>query len=125
MTMSPPDTWLDAWERREERMYATLPYCLLAVSMILTVLVGGGSGMALLLDLALVGLAAAWMLWMDTLHPAWVEHPRLMAFYFAVLVATMAILVVRAPWFGFFAWSGYLIAFASCKIVGGSSVSLR
>lgn len=115
MTMSPQDTWLDTWERHEERMYATLPYCLLAVSMILTVLVGGGSGMALLVDLALAGLAAAWMLWMVTLHPTRVERPRRMAFSFAVLVAMMAILVLRAPWFGFFAWSGYLFAFRVLK----------
>lgn len=106
-----PDTWLDAWEQRAERISTTVPYILLAVSLILTALVGGGSEWSLLLDVALAGLAAAWMLWMDTLHPAWLARPRLMALYFAVLLALMAALVVRAPWFGFFTWSGFLIAF--------------
>jgi signal transduction histidine kinase len=34
-----------------------------------------------------------------------------MAIYFVGLIALMAILVVRAPWFGFFAFTGYLHAF--------------
>lgn len=103
--------WLDTWERRMEVVFDALPYLLLAISVVLTVVARGGSGASLLVDLAPAGLAAAWMLWMVTLHPTWVARPRLMAVYFAVLVALMAALVVRAPWFGFFTWTGYLIAF--------------
>jgi len=111
MSLSQSNTRLDAWERREGPALAVLPYGLLAVSVVLTVILRGGPGTALLIDLALAGLAAAWMLWMVTLHPAWVERPRLMALYFAGLIALMAVMVVRAPWFGLFAFTGYLHAF--------------
>ncbi len=87
---------------------AALPYIMLAVSVVVTVIIKSGAGKPLLIDLALSGAAAGWMLWMVTLHPAWTKRPPLMAIYFAGVVALMAALVLRAPWFGFFAWTGYL-----------------
>jgi signal transduction histidine kinase len=106
---------LEAWERREGPVLAAIPYVLLAISSILTVIVRGGLGTATLLDLALAGLAALWMLWMVTLHPTWTTRTAPMAVYFAGLLALMMFMVVRAPWFGFFAWSGYLYVYRLLK----------
>lgn len=124
---------LDTWEGREGTVFAALPYGLLAITAIVSVFARGGIGGATLLDFALAAAAAAWMLWMVTLHPAWRERPRLMALYFIVLVALMAVMVIRAPWFGFFAWAGYLqLGYAQSgyalrggwRLVGGAAVAV-
>jgi len=128
MFMPQSDTQLAAWARREGPVLAMLPYGLLGVSVILAVLVTGGSRTAILLDLALAGLAAAWMLWMVTLHPAWVDRPWLMVVYVVGLIALMAVMAVQAPWFGFFIWSGYLYAFRVLRdmwrLVGVAAVAI-
>ena len=124
---------LDSWEGREGRVFAALPYGLLAITVIVSVFARGGLGVATLLDFALAAAAAVWMLWMVTLHPAWRERPRLMAFYFIVLIVLMAVMVIRAPWFGFFAWTGYLqLGYAQSgyalrggwRLVGGVAVAI-
>ena len=48
---------------------------------------------------------------MFTLHPAWRERPRVMGLFLAVLIVLMAILVIRAPWFGLFTPAGYFYSF--------------
>ena len=68
-------------------------------------------GGSLRIDLGLCALAAVWMLWMFTLHPAWRVRPRVMAVFFTGFVAIMAILVIRDPWFGFLTPAGYFYAF--------------
>jgi hypothetical protein len=50
------------------------------------------------------------MLWMVTLHPEWTRRRALMAVYFLGLLAFIAVLVTRNPWFGLFAVTGYLHA---------------
>jgi signal transduction histidine kinase len=66
---------------------------------------------ALAIDLALCAFLAVWMLWMATLHPGWRNRPILMAVFMAGLIAVTAVLVVRDPWFGFFAPACYFFAF--------------
>jgi signal transduction histidine kinase len=88
-----------------------LPYALLAFCAILTVIIKGGELDALLIDLALCALAAVWMLWMFTLHLAWRERTPVMTVFFAGLIVILAVLVGRAPWFGFFTPAGYFYAF--------------
>ena len=66
---------LDSWEGREGRVFAALSYGLLAITVIVSVFARGGIGVATLLDFALAAAAAAWMLWMVTLHPAWERAP--------------------------------------------------
>ena len=51
------------------------------------------------------------MLFGFTLHPAWRDRPRWMAVFFPVLVVLMAVLVVRAPIFGFFTFTGYFFTY--------------
>ncbi|MGH3068845.1 MAG: sensor histidine kinase, partial [Streptosporangiaceae bacterium] len=83
-----------------------------AILVLFTVAARFASGISLIINLALCGLAAAWMLWMFTLHPAWRVRQRPMAVFFTVLVAIMAALVIRDPWFGFFTPAGYMYAFS-------------
>src|SRR5580700_8512593 len=84
-----------------------LPYALLAFCAILSVVIKGGATDAMLIDLALSALAAVWMLWMFTLHPAWRERTPAMTVFFAGLIVILAVLVIRAPWYGFFTPAGY------------------
>lgn len=111
MSSPMPHSWLDARERRWPPMVTVVPYVLLAILVMFTVTMKRSAGGSLLLDLTLCALAAAWMLWMFTLHPAWRERPRVMVVFFTVLIVIMAILVIRDPWFGFFTPAGYLYAF--------------
>jgi signal transduction histidine kinase len=110
MAMVAANDGFDLWERRATRIFAAIPYGLLGISVVISLFVRGGFGTDTLLDFALASLAALWMLWMVTLHPSWTERQPRMALFFAGLIALMAVLVVRAPWFGFFAWAGYVLA---------------
>ena len=63
-----------AWTRGRggcSRWSPSLPYVLLAVLVLVTVIAKHGARGVPAIDLALCALAAAWMLWMFTLHPAW------------------------------------------------------
>ena len=51
-----------------------LPYALLAILVVVTVASMRSAAGSLLIDLGLCVLAAAWMLWVFTLHPAWREE---------------------------------------------------
>jgi len=102
-------------DAREQRLLVAVtvaPYVLLAILVIFTVIYKRSAGGSLLIDLVLCAAAAAWTLWLFTLHPAWRVRPRVMAVFFTGFIALMAVLVVRDPWFGFLAPAGYLFAFA-------------
>jgi signal transduction histidine kinase len=105
---SPLDT-MPAWRRRTLIM---LPYGLLAFLIIVTVSIKHSAWGSLRIDLALCGLAAVWTLGMFTLRPAWRQRPRIMAVFVAGLIAVLAVLVVRDPWFGFFSPAAYVYTFA-------------
>ena len=102
----------DAREQRLLSVVAVAPYVLLAILVIFTVIYKRSARGSLLIDLVLCAAAAAWMLWLFTLHPAWRVRPRVMAVFFTGFIVLMAVLVVRDPWFGFFVPAGYLFAFA-------------
>ncbi len=55
--------------------------------------------------------AGAWITWMIHLHPRWTEHRWLMLVYFIGLLAFIAMLTIRSPWFAFFTWLGFIHAF--------------
>jgi signal transduction histidine kinase len=101
----------DAAERAMRPVLMVGPYVLLGVLTAFTVAEKHSYGGSLRIDLGLCALAAAWMLWMFTLHPAWRVRPRVMAVFVTVFVAIMAILVIRDPWFGFLTPAGYVYAF--------------
>ena len=101
--------------RREPRFLLVLtvvPYVILAMLVFFTVMIKRSAWGSMRIDLALCALAAAWMLWMFTLHPGWRLRPRAMGVFFTALIAIMAVLVVRDSLFGFFSFPGYLYAFA-------------
>ncbi|WP_052373042.1 sensor histidine kinase [Amycolatopsis taiwanensis] len=102
---------LDVPGRRALPVVPIVPYVLLAILVVVTVILKPAGGRSLAIDLALCALAAVWMLWMFTLHPAWRERPGVMAVFFTGLITIAAILVLRDPWFGFFTPAGYLYAF--------------
>jgi signal transduction histidine kinase len=88
------------------------PYVLIAALVIVTVAEKHRSLGSLLIDLVLCALAAAWMLGMFTLRPAWRVRPRPMAVFFAGFAAILLVLAFRDPWFGFLTPAGYIFAFS-------------
>ena len=112
MTGPMPFAQLDDRGRRMLPLVLAGPYVLLGALALFTAGIKHTAVGSLAIDLALCGLAAAWMLWMFTLHPAWRVRPRVMAVFFIVFVVIMAVLVIRDPWFGFLTPAGYLYAFA-------------
>jgi len=103
---------LEAWERLEQPAFAVLPYVMLVIVASMTVVIKWGESTGdLLIDLGLAAAAGLWMLWNFTLHPAWRQRPRRMVIFFSVLAILMALLVLRAPWYGFFTFTGYFFAF--------------
>ncbi|WP_240742037.1 sensor histidine kinase [Micromonospora zingiberis] len=105
------DDRLSAWKAREAALYRVLPYGGLAVGTLLAVVTPAPRGLPLSLTLAVVAAAAGWVAWFITLHPGWQVHRVRMAVYYAGLLTFGAVLVVASPWYGYFAWIGYLHAF--------------
>jgi len=99
---------LERWEQREAGVITALPFVLLGACVAVTLAVTPteleGPVEAVV---ALSVVTAAWMLWWTVLHPSWRERSGLMRAYFVGLVALMAALVVMAPWYGFFTFTGY------------------
>jgi signal transduction histidine kinase len=115
------DDWLEFWERRELRFVVAISYVLLTLSVGLDIAVRNGVGPGMGVDLALAAATAAVMVAMDRRYPArWIRlndaapaqpanAPSVIAF--ALLIALMATLVVRAPIYGFFTFTGYFWSF--------------
>ncbi|MGW4059983.1 sensor histidine kinase [Amycolatopsis sp. NPDC004747] len=101
----------DRWERKETAVLNVLPYPLLAVSVVLTLLQPlWNAQVHLAWVLGLCALLTTWVLWFHTLHPELHGNGPLMGFYYTGLVGLTACLVVLTPWFGFFAFIGYVHA---------------
>jgi signal transduction histidine kinase len=104
-----PQQRLEAWERREGPVLAALPYALLAVCTIFTIAARPDGTGELPVVVALSLATAAWMAWWVGLHRGRrCRPPALVGIYFTGLVALMFALVLLAPWYGFFTWTGYL-----------------
>jgi signal transduction histidine kinase len=93
-------------------MVTVAPYVLLVLLAGYTVVAEWGDSRAVVIDLVLCGVLAAWMVWMFTLHPDWRERSGVMVVFVAGLLVLMAVLILRAPWFGFFCIAGYAYTFA-------------
>ena len=100
-----------AVRRRSPTVIGVVPYVLLVFLAVVTVPIRWSAGRSAAVDLTLCALAAVWMVWVFTLHPARRARPRVMAVFFTVLIIIVAVLVLRAPWFGFFTPAAYLYAF--------------
>jgi signal transduction histidine kinase len=99
------------WEHPRHWVATVVPYVLLAILAVVTVLVEHSAGASMLVDLGLCALAGGWMLWMFTLHPSWRDRPRVMALFMTVLIVITAVLVLRESWFGLFTPAVYIYAF--------------
>jgi len=100
---------LDRWERQLRWAVEFVPYAGLAISTLLAFVIPWPTRL-LGLQLAVVGAAALWMLWLVTLHPTWADNRPLMVAYFLGLLGAITTLVVLNPLYGFFAFAGYLHA---------------
>jgi signal transduction histidine kinase len=101
---------LEFRQRRADRWMLLMPYAALAGSTVMVVVVGdvGLPRQGLPVTFAVVAVTLAWLLWMVTLHPGWKSRPRLMVVFFLVLLVLIALLIWCHPFYGFFAWTGYL-----------------
>jgi signal transduction histidine kinase len=101
---------LEKRQARVDRRLLLTPYAALAASLAL-VLVAGDVGLprqGLPVTYVVVAATVGWLLWMITLHPQWRDRPRVMALFFVGLLVLIGLLIWCHPFFGFFAWSGYL-----------------
>lgn len=102
----------ERWERQEITVIKVLPYLLLAVSTLLTLLQplwGGPQVLAAALGLTLA--VTIWLIGLYSLDQRWHQNAPLMGLYYTVLMLLTAALVVTAPWYGIFAFVGYPHAF--------------
>lgn len=102
----PPETALDVWEHREERLLDVLPYGGLAIGTLLTLVFPDAARAGLGWMLALVAAAVVWLTLLRTPANRPARQPAGAVFY-AGLAALMAALVLVSPLFGFFAFAGY------------------
>jgi signal transduction histidine kinase len=103
---------VEPWERRERQAVRFAPLFLLGIGTVITLLQPSPSGGYLLGTLALVVATAGWVLAFDTLNPSWeLEQQKLSAVYYLGLLVLAGALILRAPWYGIFAFAGYFRAF--------------
>jgi signal transduction histidine kinase len=106
----------DRWEQRETAVFRVLPYLLLGIGTLVTLLQPVWSvPVAFPAVFGLTIATAAWLLWFHTLHPEWHGNAPLMGLYYAVLIGLGGGLVAISPWYGFFTFVGYPQAFHYLK----------
>ncbi|MGP9536660.1 sensor histidine kinase [Brachybacterium sp. AOP43-C2-M15] len=114
-------------ERREDAVFTALPFLLLAVATLITLLDLPQVRFPVL-ALALTVVSAAWVAWWVTAHPQWRARPGLMGVHYAGLTLLAAALVALAPWYGIFAVTGYLHAYpllpGRWKLLGAATTSM-
>jgi signal transduction histidine kinase len=111
VTVSTPDSGFEALERRYERLAHVIVYALLAVPLLPYALSQSPSAGAIGITAGVAAAAAAWVTWMDLLHPEWMGRRWVVSIYLTGLVAFIAVLTIRSPWYAFFTWIGFLYAF--------------
>jgi signal transduction histidine kinase len=100
------------WEKRERKVFKVLPYFLLAVATLITLLQPiWDQAVPYVPVLGLTAVATLWLLWFHTLHPAWHDNAPLMGLFYGGYTALAFGLVALAPWYGFFTFAGYPLAF--------------
>ena len=105
----------DRWERKETVFFTILPYFLLSVCALITlVLPFWDVSLNLPLVLGLTLVIALWVGWFHT-HPQWQESGPLTGLYYVGLIVLGASVVALAPWYGIFTFIGYVHAFLFLK----------
>ncbi|GGO11821.1 sensor histidine kinase [Micromonospora parathelypteridis] len=111
MTSSCGHDRLTNWRKREANVYRVFPFGGLALGTLLALVAPAPAGLGAVPTLAIAVAAGCWVAWFVTLHPDWQSRLTLMAVYYAGLLTFAAALVAASPWYGFFAWIGYIHAF--------------
>ncbi|MFF5215293.1 sensor histidine kinase [Micromonospora sp. NPDC000442] len=109
--MPTDDDRLANWRAREARLQRVLPFGGLLVGSLLAAFAPAPRGLPMPLTLVIVGLTACWITWFVILHPRWQGRQGPRTVYYVGLLAFAAVLVAASPWYGFFAWVGFLHAF--------------
>jgi signal transduction histidine kinase len=126
VTVRTPDSSLESLDRRYESLMRWVPYLVLAVPLIPYALTQNPTAGAIGITVAVAVAAGGWITWFTLLHPGWAERRWLMRLYCVGLLAFIAALTARSPWYGFFTWLGFLSAFqylagawrwAACAVV--------
>ena len=128
MTSPMPRPGPDPLEKRWPPVLDVLPYATLAFCVMLSLALPKPGPKAEGIALVLSVLAAAWMLWMFTLHPAWRARPRVMALFITVLILLGALLVLDNTVFGLYTFTiyFYVIRFMvwPWRLLGAAGVGL-
>jgi signal transduction histidine kinase len=111
VTVQTPDSGIESMEQRYDSLLRLLPFLLLTVPLLPYFLSQRPTAGAFGITAGVAVAAGAWITWMVILHPGWAERPWLMGVFFVGLIAFIAALTVRSPWFAFFTWLGFLYAF--------------
>ena len=116
MTVRTPDSGFEALDSQADRLARVAPYLLLAVPLIPYALSQDPTAGAFGITVAVAVSAAAWLTWM-VVRPGWAQRRWPLRIYFAWLIAFIAVLTFRSPWYAFFTWIGFLQAFAQVREV--------
>jgi signal transduction histidine kinase len=111
VTVRTPDSGLESLERRYDSIMQVVPYLVLAVPILPYVLSQSPSAGAAGITAGVAVAAGAWITWFTVLRPGWADRCWLMRLYCVGLLAFIAALTARSPWYGFFTWYGFLTAF--------------
>jgi len=111
MTVRTPDSGFESLEQRYLRLERFLPYLLLAIPLVPYALSQNPTAGAFGITAGIAAAAAVWVLWLVSVHPQWGRHRMLMGIYCAGLIVFDAVLIVRSPWYAFFAWLGFVHSF--------------
>lgn len=112
MTEAELATEFDRWERKEITLVRVLPYFLLGVATLVSLLqplwnvhvdVPFVVGMSI--------FATVWIIWFDTLHPQWRSRRGLMGLYYAGVLVFAGGMLFVSPWYGIFGFAGYILSF--------------
>jgi len=101
---------LERAERRRSLVMRVLPYVLLAVSLVFTLLQALVDPAVNVAAVLLLTLAAVAWIYIFSRHPEWHDRPALTGVHVAGVVALAGGLVAASPWYGFFAFMGYVHA---------------
>ncbi|HEX3195467.1 MAG TPA: sensor histidine kinase [Streptosporangiaceae bacterium] len=110
MTVRTPDSGFEALEQRYESLTRIIPYLLIVVPLIPYVLSQSPTAGALGITVGVAVAAGLWVTWMVVLQPSYLQRPWPKRLYFVGLLAFIAVLTLRSPWFAFFTWIGFLHA---------------
>jgi signal transduction histidine kinase len=111
VTVRTPDSGLESLERRYESIMQVVPYLVLAVPILPYALSQSPSAGAAGITAGVAVAAGVWITWFTVLRPGWADRCWLMRLYCVGLLAFIAALTARSPWYGFFTWYGFLTAF--------------